>query len=437
MNSFKFFDHPSARLQRRIVVGGVFLSLVFLALLYTRAQQHPIQVQLAQIELGDMVQEVVLVGAVNYQAVVPVGAQVSGVVKAVHVDYNTEVEAGQLLAVVDPDAVVQRLKQAQADLAAAKASLQSQQLMFEKMQSDMAESERDFARLERLHSAGAIAGSELDRAKSNVRGGAIGLQSTKTSLDIARAGIQQREAVVQQMQVEVGRTEIRSPVQGRVIKRMVENGQTLSAQMQSPELFLIARDTARMQIQATVDEVDVAKIRLGMPAFFTTEAFRGQEFQARVVQIRNTPMSGQSTGGANAGVAQYQVLLSFEDPEQKFLQGMTATVRIQTQRKPAVLQVPNAALHVKPPPHLQVSLSLGLPSPEKGVVMRVLYRQIEQGRWQAVPVLTGLSNPETTEVMLPPDERLSQALPTETRTWFQAGAQGVVLRWQAAAPSQP
>lgn len=420
------------------VVVGLILFCIGFGVLWFGKLRVPLQeVMLTQIIHGDMVQEVTLMGAVNYQAVVPVGSQVSGVVKAVHVDYNSDVQAGQLLAVVDPDAAVQRLKQAQADLVAAKASLQSQQLMFEKMQSDMAESERDFARLERLHAAGAIAGSELDRAKSNVRGGAIGLQSTKTSLDIARAGIQQREAVVQQMQVEVGRTEIRSPVQGRVIKKMVENGQTISAQMQSPELFLIARDTARMQIQATVDEVDVAKIRIGMPALFTTEAFRGHEFQARVVQIRNTPMpGGLGTGGSVVGVAQYQVLLSFDDPEQKFLQGMTATVRVQTQRKQGVMQVPNAVLHAKPPEHLQASLKFSLPATADGVVMRVLYRQIEPAKWQVVPVLTGLSTAETTEVLLPPDALLPQALDAETRTWFQPGAQGVVLRWQGALPQQ-
>jgi HlyD family secretion protein len=427
--NFKNIYQFKNKKQRWGVLGTLFLLIFCAFLVDMRTKSPPVEPQYTQIAIGNMSQEVVLVGSVNYQAVVPVGAQVSGVVKAVHVDYNTDVQADQLLAVIDPDAVVQRLKQAQADLVASKASLHSQQLTFEKMQSDFAELERDFARLERLHAAGAIAGSELDRAKSNVRGGAIGLQSTKTSLEIAMAGIQQKEAVVQQMQVEVGRTEIRSPVEGRVIRRMVEKGQTISAQTQSPELFLIARDTARMQIQATVDEVDVAKIHIDMPAIFTTEAFRGQKFQAQVLQIRNTPMAGPGAGGGVTGVAQYQVLLSFDDPEQKFLQGMTATVRVQTQFKQGVMQVPNAALHALPPAHLQDALKLNLSAHGRG--LRVLYRQMGQNQWQAVPVLTGLSNPEMTEVMLPSDDLLSQPLSVQTRAWFQPGADGVVLRWQA------
>lgn len=414
-------------------LGWGFLVFTLVGLLWFFVpREAPLEVELGEIVKADLVQEVVLVGTVNYQAVVSVGAQVSGTVKALHVDYNANVEPGQLMAVIDPDALAQRLKQAQAEVKASRAALQTQQLLLEKARSDLLELQSDFERMGRLYTLGAVSGTELDRSKSSLRAGSIGLQSSQASLDVAEASIAQREAVVQQMRVELARSEVRSPVQGRVVRRLVENGQTLSAHTQSPELFLIATQTDKMQIQATVDEVDVSKVRVGMRARFTTEAFRGQEFDATVLQIRHTPTQmGASVPG---GVAQYQVLLSFEDPEQRFLQGMTALVKIETMRKPAVLQVPNAALHVVVPATMQEKLKITLPKTDQGS-LRVVYRQVSPGQWQAIPVQTGLTTSDMTEVSLPTNAILPQALHEDVRQWFQAQAPGLVIRWQGMQPT--
>jgi HlyD family secretion protein len=281
---------------------------------------------------------------------------VSGQVRELLADFNNEVRAGQVIARIDPETFEHRVRQAQADVEAARANVltaQANQLAVQaalsRAQVDAEEARRDLERKRDLVARNFLAQIESDRAEALVRTTAESVKSAQAQVRVvqaqigsAQAVVRQREAALAQAQVDLGRTRITSPVDGIVIKRSVELGQTVAASLQTPELFVIARNLRDMQVEASIDESDVGRVRTGLQASFTVDAFPGRNFEGTVTQVRKAAQTV-------ANVVTYVAVIGFANADGRLLPGMTANVRIVTDRREAVLKVPNAALRVRMP----------------------------------------------------------------------------------------
>ncbi|MDZ4358369.1 MAG: efflux RND transporter periplasmic adaptor subunit, partial [Variovorax sp.] len=319
-----------------------------------RSAQAAVQYRTALIERGPLQASVSASGTVNPVTQVSVGTQVSGQVRAVHVDFNTEVKAGQLIAEIDPQTFEYRVSSAQADVNAARAAVAiavanaaSSRANVSRAQSDLAEAQRTHERNLSLVAQGFIAQSEADRTRAVLTSAQESLKAVQALVGVSSAQIQsaqanvaQREAALAQARIDLSRTRITSPVNGIVIKRTVEKGQTVAASLQAPELFVIAQNLSDMQVDASIDEADVGRIRPGQKASFTVDAFPGQNFEGEVRQVRKA-----ATNVSN--VVTYVAVVGFANTSGRLLPGMTANVRVVTESRESVLKVPNAALRVR------------------------------------------------------------------------------------------
>ncbi len=310
----------------------------------------------SKIERGAIVASVSASGALSPVVQVQVGSQVSGQLKEVLVDFNSEVKQGQLIARIDPETFEYKVRQAQADLDAARAQVMTQQANIAaqratvaKAQVDLAEARRDLERKQQLVDKGFISSAERDKAQATYNAAVEQLNTAKAQEDVATANVRnaeavvkQREAVMAQTKIDLARTEIRAPVNGVVIKRSVERGQTVAASLQAPELFIIAENLTDMQVEAAIDESEIGRVRIGQQATFTVDAFPGRSFTGAVKQIRKA-----ATNVSN--VVTYTVIISATNPNRELLPGMTANVRIVTDSRNDALKVVNAALRFRPP----------------------------------------------------------------------------------------
>jgi HlyD family secretion protein len=338
----------------------------------------------AKVDRGDVVASVNATGSINPISTVVVGSQVSGQVLELLADFNTQVSEGQVLARLDPTQVKARLDGARADLANIRAQRLVQAAQIEQGKADVARAaaakldavarlaqvEAQLADAERIHgrqrelgTRGITSQSQVDTARTSVesqraardsaRAQIASAEASKQSIEAAlkvteaqlgaiEAQILQREAVVRQIEVDLANTEIKSPVVGTVVQRQVELGQTVAASLQAPTLFLVAQDLRSMEIYANVDEADVGRVRPDQVVTFTVNAYPNREFQGRVKLVRLGSQTIQN-------VVIYTTVISFENPRMELLPGMTATLRIISDRRQNVLRVPNAALRWRPP----------------------------------------------------------------------------------------
>ena len=313
-----------------------------------------VQYRTGKIERGNLLATVSASGAVNPVTQVSVGTQVSGQIKDLYVDFNSEVKAGQLIAQIDPETFEYRVRQSQADVDAARAAVLTAQANaaasragISRAQVDLAEAQRDLERKQSLVEKQFIAQSEADKARAlvNTTGESLKLAQaqagvTEAQIKSAQANVAQREAALAQARIDLTRTRITSPVNGIVIKRAIEKGQTVAASLQSPELFVIAKNLRDMQVDASIDESDVGRIRTGQKASFTVDAFPGQTFEGEVRQVRKAAQTV-------ANVVTYVAVVGFSNVGDRLLPGMTANVRVVTETRENVLKVPNAALRVR------------------------------------------------------------------------------------------
>ncbi len=318
------------------------------------ARADAVQYRTAKIERGPLQATVSASGAVNPVTQVAVSTQVSGQVRDLFVDFNSEVRAGQLIAQIDPETFEYRVRQSQADVDAARAAVLTAQAntaaaraALSRARVDLTEAQRDLDRKQSLADRQFIAPSEADRARALVNTATEGVKSaeaqvgvTEAQVQSARATVAQREAQLASARVDLARTRITSPVNGIVIKRAVERGQTVAASLQAPELFVIAQNLQDMQVDASIDESDVGRIRLGQKASFTVDAFPGQNFEGTVNQVRKAAQNV-------ANVITYVAVIRFANTGERLLPGMTANVRVVTDQRESVLKVPNAALRVR------------------------------------------------------------------------------------------
>jgi len=308
----------------------------------------------AKIERGPLQAAVSATGTVTPVRQVQISSQVSGQIRELFVDFNSEVKEGQLIARLDPETFEYRVRQSDADVEAARASVltaqanvQSALAQVARAQVDLGEAQRDEKRKLDLLAQNFISSAELDTAKSKTASLSGALKVAQAQVDVAHAQeknaqaiVRQRQAQLQQARVDLERTQIRSPVDGVVIKRSVEVGQTVAASLQAPELFVIARSLSDMQVEAAIDEADISRVRDGQQVGFSIDAFPGRSFEGAVRQVRKAAVSAQN-------VVSYTVVVGFANPGSLMLPGMTANVRIITDTRDNVLKLPNAALRVR------------------------------------------------------------------------------------------
>jgi HlyD family secretion protein len=281
----------------------------------------------APVTTGDIVRAIVTTGAVNPVVTVEVGSYVSGTIQSLYCDYNTEVKAGQLCAKIDPRPFQVVVDQATANLQSAKAQL-------DKDQASLAYATVNYERDRKLQKQGIVSQDTLDSDKSAFDQG-------RAQVELDQAAIAQRAAELHAAQVNLDYTDIVSPVDGTVVLRNVNVGQTVAASFQTPTLFLIAQDLTKMQVDTNVSESDVGGAKVGEKACFTVEAYPDETFCGQVYQVRRAPITVQN-------VVTYDVVVSVDNPDLKLLPGMTANTRIITDERDKVVRVPVQALKFSP-----------------------------------------------------------------------------------------
>lgn len=296
----------------------------------------------ATVERGPITASVSATGTLNPVVAVQVSSQISGQIRDIFVDFNSTVKAGQLIAQIAPETYEHRVRQAEADLEAARATVAVQQAELYRAQVNLADAERDFERKKSLVDKNFISPAELDKVKTTLEAARAQKRVVEAQASNSAALVRQREAQLGQAKVDLGRTEIRAPVDGIVIKRSVEPGQTVAASLQAPEMFVIARNLTDMQVETAIDEADVGRLQTGQEATFTVDAFPGKRFKGEVRQVRKAAQ-------VVSNVVSYTVVISAANPDLILLPGMTANVRIVTAQKDDVLKVANAALRFRPP----------------------------------------------------------------------------------------
>jgi len=320
------------RTRRPALIAAVVLAVAAAAASYynwsMREDRQAPAYRFAKVERGPLTATVAASGTLNPVTSVQVGTQVSGQIKELLVDFNSPVKAGQLIARIDPETFQYRVRQNEADVEAARAAAARAQVA-------LANAQRDLARTKELVQREFVSPADLDRAQAQ-------FDLARAELNNAQAVVAQRAAQLASARVDLGRTEIRAPVDGVVIKRSVDVGQTVAASLQAPELFVIARDLRDMQVETSIDEADVGRIRAGQRATFTVDAFPGRTFAGEVRQVRKSAQTVQN-------VVTYTVLVSAANPDGHLMPGMTANVRIVTDTRESALKVANAALRFRPP----------------------------------------------------------------------------------------
>ena len=434
-------------MKRRVV----WIALVLLAAagltggyLYSQSVGRGPAYRTAALARGPITATVSATGTLNAVITVQVGSQVSGQIKELHADFNSQVKRDQVIARIDPDTFEAKVNQGKAKVEAARAAVLNQQAAVERARADLdnaraglaaarantakaqvalLDARRDLGRKRELKEKGLIAQAEEDAAQaasdsaeaqqeaaraqeraqeSSVRAGEAQLRVAEAQLKAAGAQVDQNVAELRQAQVDLEHTIIRAPVDGVVVSRNVDVGQTVAASLQAPTLFTIAQDLTKMQVEVSVDEADVGRISVGLRAGFTVDSFPGRMFGGQVVQIRKAPQVVQN-------VVTYTVVVSAANPDLRLLPGMTANVRIVADRKEDVLKVPNAALRFRPP-GVEAERPAGGPRPAgagsgrgpqgggEGMPGRV-WVPGKDGQPQAVALRLGISDGSFTEVI--------------------------------------
>lgn len=340
------------------LVAGVVLALGIAGAAYWYWGGAPAQpaFRLAGIERGNVVAAVSATGTLNPVVSVQVGSQVSGQIKEIFVDYNSVVKKGDVIARIDPQSFELRVNQAMGDLEASRATEMTQRANVNALQAEvsraqvaLAEAERNLKRNRMLVDKGFVSQAALETSQSAV---AIANEQVKTAQAQRAVGdaqvrngvalVKQRESQLAQARVDLERTTIRAPVDGIVISRSVDAGQTVAASLQAPVLFVIARNLTDMQVEASIDEAEIGRVAIGQEATFTVDSFPGRIFRGKITQVRKAALVVQN-------VVTYVAIISAPNPDLTLLPGMTTNVRITVASRDQVLRLPNAALRYRPP----------------------------------------------------------------------------------------
>jgi HlyD family secretion protein len=323
-----------------LIVILVLAAIAILAAFQFKGNDKP-QYYLAKVDRGDIHDVVEATGTINAVTTVQVGSQVSGTISKLYADFNSRVKKGEVIAQIDPALFQGALLQAKADYANAKANLVAAQANLEKAKAAAAQTRADYQRNLGLAQEGVISQQQLDLAKANADTNEAAVSAAAASVTQAAAQEQQKAAAVTVAQTNLDYTTIHAPIDGTVVARNVDVGQTVAASLQAPTLFTIAQDLTKMQVYAATDESDVGMIRTGQEVTFKVDAFPKDTFTGRVSQIRLNATTVQN-------VVTYNTIIDFDNPELKLFPGMTAYITIPVASADNVLRVPNGALRYKP-----------------------------------------------------------------------------------------
>lgn len=296
---------------------------------------------MVEIKRGDIVRIVTASGQLRALITVEVGSQLSGQIAELGADFNSEVKAGDVIARIDPKTFEARVRQSRAEHEVARANLAIQEAAQAAEEASLREARRDFERKRELAAKGHTSQSEFDRARAELEGAEARVVMAKAQVVNAEAVIKQRRASLFQAEIDLDRTQIRAPVDGVVIERNVDVGQTVAASLSSPVLFRIAQDLRNMQVEANIDEADIGNLREGNQVEFTVDAYPGREFTGSVRQIRKAPIVSEN-------VVTYTAVVATRNDDLRLLPGMTADIEIVTGRRRGVLRVDNSALRFRP-----------------------------------------------------------------------------------------
>jgi HlyD family secretion protein len=355
-------------MKKIVIISGIIIVIAIAGFILFRGNGNEPKFRTDKIIRGDIEMAVTATGTVNPVTTVLVGTQVSGTIKELYVDFNSPVKKGQLIARIDPALFEAQVNQAKANFLSAKANL-------EKAGATLVDAKRTMDRNKELFSKNLVARSDLDTAETNY-------ETANASVSAAKSQVAQTEAALNLAETNLRYTKIVSPVDGIVVSRNVDVGQTVAASFQTPTLFTIAQDLTKMQIDTSVDEADIGKIKVGQDVEFTVDAYPGITFKGKVRQVRNAPITVQN-------VVTYDVVINVDNPEFKLKPGMTANVSIIVSIKKDVLKIPNAALRFKPAEKGKTAAQ------QKGTGVWIL----EQGELKRLPISIGISDGNYTELV--------------------------------------
>ncbi len=355
-------------LHRAMLVAPPVVAIVLIGF-WKIGTRGPVVYYPAKVEQGDISQVVQSTGTINAVTTVQVGSQVSGTISQLNVDFNSKVKKGQTIAQIDPSILKTRLLQAEADLANAQASVKSMDAQIDTQKADVLSSKagvdraksqlkdaelnmnrnkqlslegivstaiRDTAQVTYESAAAALSVAEAQMVQSQTR-----VKSAQANLEQAKAQVQQRKAAAESARVDLAHTTIQAPIDGTVIARNVDAGQTVAASLQAPTLFIIAQDLTKMLVYAKTDEADVGKIKVGATANFRVDSYPRETFSGKVNQVRMNATTVQN-------VVTYDTIIEFDNPDQRLFPGMTAYVSVPIAEAKNVVKIPNGALRFKP-----------------------------------------------------------------------------------------
>jgi len=362
--------------NKKIIIGSAIVVLILAAGLFfylTSGNNGP-KFRTQAAAQGDIRATVTATGTMNAVTTVLVGTQVSGTIKTLFVDFNSPVKKGQILAQIDPATFQAQVDQARANLLAAQANVQ-------KAEASVVDTRRTLERNKTLFARNLIAKSDVDTAETNSL-------SAEAQLSASKAAVAQTRAALDFAETNFRYTKIISPVDGTVISRNVDVGQTVAASFQTPTLFNIAQDLTRMQIDTSVDEADIGKIKVDQPVEFSVDAYPDITFKGKVSEVRNAPITVQN-------VVTYDVVVKVDNPDLKLKPGLTANVSIILDEKKGVLRVPNSTLRFRPAETSKETTPQKGPADQKGSAVWVLADK----KPKRVGVKTGISDGNYTEIL--------------------------------------
>lgn len=295
----------------------------------------------AKVDRGSIHDDVEATGTINAVTTVQVGSQVSGTISKLYADFNSRVKKGEVIAQIDPALFQGQLLQAKADFANAKANLVAAQANLEKAKAAAVQTNADYVRNQGLAKEGVVSQQQLDQAKASADTNEAAVSAAAAAVTQAAAQVQQKSAAVNYAQTNLDYTTIHAPIDGTVIARSVDVGQTVAASLQAPTLFTIAQDLTKMQVYVSTDESDVGMIHPGQVSSFKVDAYPNDTFTGKVSQVRLNATTVQN-------VVTYNTIIDFDNPSLKLFPGMTAYVTIPVATANDVLRVPNTALRYKP-----------------------------------------------------------------------------------------
>src|SRR5512133_155631 len=379
-------------MKKYLILLAVVLLISGIAGFFYLKRTPEVSYKTVKIERGTVVATVAATGNLSAVTTVQVGTQVSGTIQMLYVDYNSRVKKGQTIAEIDPSLFNASVEQAQGNFFSSEAN-------FQKARVTLADAERTYNRNRKLLADGIISQSDFDVAET-------AFQSAKAGLKAAEGSVAQTRGSLMQAKTNLRYSIIRSPVDGVVISRAIDVGQTVAASFQTPTLFTIAQDLTKMQIEVSVDEADISRIKLNQNASFTVDSYPEQSFKGKVVQIRNAPIITQN-------VVTYVTVVNVDNTDLKLKPGMTANVSIEVARKDDVLKLPPAALRFKPKSKAEQPKQAkqtagpsgggpregdGKPGGRKGAVGQQVYI-LKDNAPLAVPVKTGIANNSSIELI--------------------------------------